>query len=172
MKNPLGQNQGNLAWTRVDANNVRVEFAGDIEYGTWEYILLYWKAGSEFNEPKKFKTLPIGGWNLHANRQKVLPHGLPDFKKIQTISAYVYNDAETRKFNLLGMANPTLFAFQVILIPKGKIASGAIDVDDTNVQLWVPNTTDTYTNWFDRYPIQPFANTNINRGEVIIEYTD
>jgi len=161
IKNPAGENQW-LAWSTIDANNVRINFGGPVEAGTWSYILLHWSAGSSFNEQTLFKTINIGPWNILANQTKSIDHGL-DYTKIVSITGIIFGNYVT----VIAGVNHT--NVRRIVIP-GLIASeftAAMRIEYNATRILV--TRNVTSDWNE---VQgDFEETTNDRGILHITYT-
>lgn len=162
--NPAGENQW-VPWKKADSNTITINFGGPPDTGTSTFIILYWLAGSEFNEAKKFKTISIASWTLNYETNKSIVHGLPDWKKIKSVKCTIYNDDDDHAWDFLSISNH--FNFEGIPA-GGATTKGSIDWDASYVHLRLPSTAQ----WYHEASPQQFASVNITRGFIEIEYTD
>ena len=109
-------------------------------------------SGTEtFGSRTKNKVIEIGDWDMDTNSAKSVAHGISDFTKIETVTAFIRNDAATTARLLVSMTS----------VVDGT-CNGGIDFDGTNVNL-----TRVNSGLFDS---ANYNSTSFNRGWITIQY--
>lgn len=118
-------------------------------------LLLYGKGtGTVFINGIAFKELNIGDWNMDSTASISIPHLLPDFTKIITVSGVIYNDAGDRSF-VIGTDD-------VFFSPGYSTVPVSAGIDNTDISI-----TRKTSGFYDS---TDFDATGYNRGKIIIMY--
>lgn len=110
------------------------------------------------------KVINIGDWNMDADNEVTITHGVTDYKKIRSIKAIIRNDADTVFTDL-----------QPIVSTSGIAVGGCIsDIGATTFKLRRFSAADiTALGWGSLnslYDLTTYDSTSFNRGWVTIVY--
>lgn len=168
ISDPNGENEW-VRWKKQDANTITINFGGPVAEGNYEYIILYWIAGSEFNESRKFKRVPIPPWNMTLDRHISIPMPIGLTKaKIMHVKVTIIDDADNYKFDILGMPSPVQFDFGFIHVNRYELVHGGFFIENNYITLVIPDTA----NWTNRVLPAMFYATAEDRGYIDITFTD
>ncbi len=98
------------------------------------------------------KIVPIGDWNMDADKFKSVSHGLPNYKKIRRVSVIIRDDADA--------------TYTQLEYPKGaldgSVIGGITSINSVNIDMYRFDT--------GIYDSVNYDSVSYNRGFVTIEY--